>query len=170
MNSCYKSTGTVRNLLTLLSKRQAESYNPGKETRLFCNADAKLHADFINLTSFNANLVRENVFQLEAWAITALTVALERDYGSQAYLLDTFIPAAAQYILQTGPAVYKCDKGANMPGPSLEKARIEGSVGRWAFWKEKFAVVRDRGDLKESTRDVAMEVVEQMAKIEKKFH
>ena len=160
----------VRKLLTLLSKRQAENYNPGKEIRLFCDADAKVHTDFINLTSFNANLVRENVFQPEAWAITALTVALERDYGSQSYLLDTFIPAAAQYILQTGPAVYKSDKEASIPGPSLEKARIEGSVGRWAFWKEKFAVVSNRVDLKESTRDVAKLVVEQMAKVEKEFH
>ena len=160
----------VKNLLTLRAKRQAESYNPGKEIRLYCSADAKLHTDFINLTSFNANLVRENVFQLEAWAITTLTVALERNYASHSYLLDTFIPAAAQYILQTGPAVYKCDKEASIPGPSLEKARIEGSVARWAFWKEKFAIVRDRVDLKESTRDVAMQVVEQMAEIEEEFH
>ena len=160
----------VRYLLALLLKAQAESYRSGKATRVIYNADSKIHAQFINLTSFNAHLFRENVFQLEAWAIVTLSIALEKDYGSQPHLLDTLIPAAAQYILQAGPAVYKCDKEANLPGPLLEKAREKGAVERWAFWKEKFASVRDRGDLKENTRAFGKQAVQCMEKIEKDSH
>lgn len=96
-----------------------------------------------------------------------LSIALEKHYESQPHLLDTFIPAAAQYILQTGHAVYKCDKEAIFAGPLLEKAREKGSVERWGFWKEKFASAQDREDLKDSTRATAKHVVEEMEKIEK---
>ena len=159
----------VRYLLALLSKTQAESYRSGKETRVIYNADAKLHAEFINLTTFNAHLLRENVFQLEVWAVVTLSIALENDWGSQPHLLDTFILAAAQYILEAGALVYRCDKEANFPGPLLEKAREKGPVERWAFWKETFASARDRGDLKENTRAIGKQAVQYMGKVEKEF-
>lgn len=99
-----------------------------------------------------------------------LSIALEKDYESQSHLLDTFIPAAAQYILQTGPAVYKCDKEAIFAGPLLEKAREKGSVERWDFWKERFASMSNREDLKESTQAVGKQVVDRMEKIAKDSH
>lgn len=99
-----------------------------------------------------------------------LSNALEEDYGKKPHLLDTWVPAAAQYILQTGPAVYKCDKGLIFDGPLLEKAKEQGPVERWEFWKEKFASVQHREDLKESTRATAKQVVERMEVIEKESH
>ena len=139
----------------------------GKATRVVYNADSEIHAAFINLTSFNAHLFRDEVFDLDTWAIMTLSIALEKDYSGQSQLLDTLIPAAAEYILQTGPAVYKCDKDAIFAGPLLEKAREKGSVERWGFWKEKFALAQDREDLKESTRATGKQVAEIMEKIEK---
>ena len=97
----------------------------------------------------------------------ALSIALEKDYADQPHLLDTFISAAAQYILQAGPAVYECDKEIILAGPLLKKAREDGVVERWAFWKEKFASVRDREDLKEHTRAVGKQAVECMEKVER---
>ena len=96
-----------------------------------------------------------------------LSIALKQDYESQAHLLDTFIPAAAQYVLQTGQSVYTQVEEFIFPGPLLQQAREKGSVERWGFWKEKFAPVPDREDLKESTRAIAKQVVEPMEKIEK---
>ena len=96
-----------------------------------------------------------------------LSIALEKDYGTQPHLLDTFISAAAQYILQTGQAVYNCDKETIFAGPLLEKAREKGSVERWEFWKEKFASAQDREDIKDSTRATGKQVVEKMGNIEK---
>ncbi len=99
-----------------------------------------------------------------------LSIALEKDYENQSHLLDTFIPAAAQYILQTGSAVYKCDKEAIFAGPLLENAREKGPVERWGFWKGKFASVHDREDLKDSTRAIGKQVAELMGKIERESH
>ncbi len=96
-----------------------------------------------------------------------LSITLEKDYEGQSHLLDTFIPAAAQYILQTGSAVYKCNKDAIFASPLLEKAREKGPVERWGFWKERFGSVLDRGDLKNSTRAIGMQVAERMEKIER---
>ena len=135
------------------------------------NADAKLHAEFINLTSFNARLFSQQIFQLERWALMTLSIALEKDYESQSlsYLLDTFIPAAAQYILQAGSMVYKCDKEAIFVGPLLEKAREKGSVERWAFWKERFVAVQHQEDLKNNTQVIGKQAVEHMEKVEMDF-
>lgn len=145
-------------------------YWDGQATRVIYNAEPDIHAGFINLTSFNARLFRDEVFQLETWAIMTLSIALEKDYESQSHLLDTFIPAAAQYILQTGPAVYKCDKEVIFAGPLLEKAREKGPVERWGFWKERFASVQNRDHLKDSTRAIGKEVSDRMEKIEKDSH
>ncbi|CAF9925430.1 hypothetical protein IMSHALPRED_006471 [Imshaugia aleurites] len=154
-------------------------YWDGKATRVLFATDPSVHANFINLTSFNACLYSEGVFQLERWAIMTLSAALEQDYESQSHLLDTFTPAAAQYILQTGQSVYTNVKDAGVytnvkdvifPGPLLQKAREKGNIERWAFWKENFASVQDQEDLKESTRAIAKQVVERMGKIEKHSH
>ena len=99
-----------------------------------------------------------------------LSLALEKDYENQSHLLNTWVPAAAQYILQTGYAVYKCDKGLINPGPLLENVRDQGPCGRWEFWKEKFAAVQHREDLKDSTRDMGKHVVKRMEDIEKECH
>lgn len=99
-----------------------------------------------------------------------LSIALEKDYESQSHLLDTFIPAAAQYILQTGPAVYQCDKEVTFAGPLLEKAREKGSIERWAFWKAIFASMQDHEGLKDGTRTVGKQVAERMEKIGQGAH
>ena len=99
-----------------------------------------------------------------------LSIALEKEYESKTHLLDTFIPAAAQYILQTGPAVYKGDKDTIFAGPLLEKARSNGSVKRWDFWMKRFSSVKDREDLKESTRARGKLVAEHMESIVKESH
>ena len=99
-----------------------------------------------------------------------LSITLEKDYESQPHLLDTFIPAAGQYVLHAGPAVYKCNKEAIFVGPLLEKAREKGSVERWAFWKERFVAVQHQEDLKDNTRAIAKQAAERMEKVETDFH
>lgn len=145
-------------------------YWDGNATRVIYSTDPSVHYCFINLTSFNARLFRDEVFQLESWAIMTLSTGLENPYESQSHLLDTFVPAAAQYILQTGPAVYRCEKEAIFAGPLLEKAREKGSVERWGFWKERFASMHDRKDLKESTQAIGKQVADCMETIEKESH
>ena len=99
-----------------------------------------------------------------------LSIALEKDYESQPHLLDTFISAAAQYILQAGSLVYKCDKEAIFVGPLLEKAREKGPVERWAFWKQKFVAVQHQENLRDDTRAIGKQAVERMEKVEMDFH
>ena len=99
-----------------------------------------------------------------------LSLALEKDYDKQSHLLDTWVPAAAQYILQTGPTVYRCDEESLYAGPLLKKAREQGPIERWAFWKKKFASMQHREDLKDSTRAMGKQVVKHMEDIEKEYH
>ena len=97
-----------------------------------------------------------------------MKIALEKDHNGQPHLLDTFIPAAAQYILLAGQAVYKCDSDREgiSAGSLLEKAREKGEVERWGFWKERFKSMQDWEDLKDGTRAVGKQVAERMEEIE----
>ena len=162
----------VRNRLALISKSLSLNLlsTLGKQTGVIYNADLKLHADFINLTSFKARLFDQQVFQLESWALMTLSTTLEKDYESQPHLLNTFISAAAQCVLQAGSMIYKCDKELIFVGPLLEKAREKGSVERWAFWKEKFVTVQYQQDLKDDARALGKQTAERMEKVEREFH
>ena len=140
----------------------------GNVDRLVYNLDPNIDAAaVINLTSFTARLFCEQVLHSEAWAIMPMKWALERDHKRHPHLLDTFIQAAAQYILLAGPAVYKCDREGICAGSLLEKARGEGGVERWGFWKERFKSMQDREDLEDGTRAVGKQVADRMEEIER---
>ena len=94
-------------------------------------------------------------------------IALERGYEHSPVLLNTFIQAAAQYILLAGLAVHRGDKETLPAGPVLEEAREKGGVERWAFWKERFGEMGDREDLEDGPRAVGKQVAERMEEIER---
>ena len=69
-----------------------------------------------------------------------LCIALETDYEGRTHLLDTFGPVVAQCVLQTGPAVYDCDKEVIFAGPSLKKVQREISNGAMDFLEREVCV------------------------------
>ena len=89
-------------------------------------------------------------------------VALETDHEGHPQVLDTYILAAAPFILQAGSAMHACNKEAIAAGPLLKRSRETSPIERWAFWKGRFALMRDLKDLKESTRKIAKQVVQRM--------
>ena len=127
-----------------------------------------------------AKLAHSKLLSLEHFAVRTIAKALEVDHKSGDDLLNTMVISAAQWLLQAGPEIYERDventgamvyidsgKKNDITGPLLRQARQTSPIGQWNFWKERFAVMRDRDDLDNSARDLAGQALDSMLAVER---
>lgn len=132
-------------------------------------------AAWANFNYFLARITAAGIHDFAVFhAIWALRAALEADI-SDLYQFDARVPAASAWILGAGKDIYerKVDltpkqRNAGNPakGGALWEGKAEFSEARWAFWKERFGVVKGLEGLKPETKKAAEEAFAAMEKVE----
>lgn len=157
--------------------------------------DSDLKGRFLNLQSYAARIAGLGLVPLEAYAIWALTDALEGVMTPIRGAPDEVNPdpaavedlpfkvaAAAEWIVHAGHVLYGRDEEvyATAGGPlwRLDKAearrlrrRYRGTQGlcpaRWTLWKQRFGANRDSEEVDEGTRRVAGRAYDAMESVER---
>jgi len=133
-----------------------------------------LTTELINLTAFNARILGHGIIPLEHWAAQTFRIVLEEDYTDRETQLDSLVPAAAQYILYAGEAIFRCkdemsvsqgQENFTYAGP-LWKGRQGLSKERWSFWKMRFEDVSKLDSVEDGTKKVATRAVDAMQRVE----
>lgn len=156
-------------------------------------AGSDLKQRFLNLQSYAARMTGLGLAPCEAYAIWALTDALEGVVTPVRGAPDEVNPdpaavedlpfkvaAAAEWIIHAGHVLYGRDEEvyATQGGPlwKLDKTearrlrrRYKGTQGlclaRWELWRERFGVIRDSIKVDDSTRMVAAGAVDAMERL-----
>ncbi len=94
-----------------------------------------------------------------------MLIALESEEYVQ--VLDTYLLATARYLEWAVQDVFsESHKECANPGPLLKKAREDGDMSRWQFWKSRMAVLGDDGQMSQETRDAAKASLARMVEVE----
>lgn len=133
-----------------------------------------------NLNFFFSLITARELEDLSLYAIWAMRQALEdvpqdepRHSAAQSY--DTYIPAAAVWIIGLGPTLFRLEKdltptdrkqGNPARGGELWKGKAEFSKERWALWKERFAAVGKMEEVNDKTKSMGRDAVEHMERAE----
>jgi hypothetical protein len=139
------------------------------------------HGDrWVNFNAFCARLTRDGTCDRSAHAIWDLREALEeepdqreeaaKEHGKQ---LDVRIPVAANWITIAGNVLYRhsgdCGKDGEL-GVASQGRLYSGQAGfsleRWAFWKERFGVIKANEGVADGTKQAAEEAEAAMMSIE----
>lgn len=157
--------------------------------------DSDLKDRFLNLQSYAARVAGLGLVPLEAYAIWAVTDALEgvmtpirgapdevNPNPAAVEDLPFKVAAAAEWIVHAGHVLYGRDEEvyATAGGPfwRLDKAearrlrrRYRGTQGlcpaRWTLWKQRFGVIRDSTEVDHGTRRVAGRAYGAMERVER---
>lgn len=131
-----------------------------------------------NLNAFGARLTRDGTVDLQFFAITFLSSALEnepdhraRAFHNQGPTLNCDVPIAAQWIKHCGHILIEstqvCDTWGK--GGNLWKGKPSFSPERWQFWKQRFGEMREHDQVSEQTKEAAAEAYNLMVKCEKEL-
>ena len=130
--------------------------------------DVETRSLLVNLVTFTASLHRHGFFDLSKWAVWNIQQTLEKDY--QGAILDAYLASSAQWILQCGADVFKTHTAWLTAGPLLSKAREVSEVGRWDFWRGKFAELSKSEHLGVETKENAKKAARIMEEIRGSLH
>lgn len=153
-----------------------EAFNDAPEPRA---SDVEINA-WANVNLFFAKVTANKLSDLSLYAIWTMRDALERNHeddaeGTVAQKYNVFVPAAASWLFGMGRALYIKEKdltpsdrkfGNPAKGGELWKGKAEFSKKRWAFWKERMAIVSKMEDVSEGTRNIAKNAVQAMERAE----
>ncbi|KAI5809201.1 hypothetical protein BZA77DRAFT_391816 [Pyronema omphalodes] len=135
---------------------------------------------WVNFNAFCARLTRDGTCDRSSHAIWDLREALEEDLDQgedaceEEKYPDVRISVAANWITIAGDVLYRhssdCGKGGEL-GVASQGKLYSGQAGfsleRWAFWKERFGVVKASGNITDGTKQAAEEAEAAMINIEK---
>lgn len=94
-----------------------------------------------------------------------MVFALECEESVQ--VLDTHLLATARYLEWAVRDVFtESHKEWAKLGPLLKKARENGDISRWQFWKSRIAVLGDEGHMSQETRDAMKASLARMLEVE----
>lgn len=133
-----------------------------------------------NVNFFFASITAEGLQDLSLFAIWTMRDALENDLqddveGTAAQKYNVYVPAAAAWIFGSGQFLYRKEKdltptdrkqGNPAKGGELWKGKAEFSKERWAFWKERLAVVSKMDAVTDKTRTFSKDALEAMERAE----
>ncbi|CAO1603171.1 hypothetical protein XANCAGTX0491_006763 [Xanthoria calcicola] len=123
------------------------------------------HREFVDLTIFIARLRSEGLLRTDYFSKAVMLFTLEREESVQ--VLDTYLLATAHYLEWAVHDVFtESHKECVNPGPLLKKAREDGEMSRWQFWKSRMAVLGDDGQMSQETRDAAKVSFARMVEVE----
>ena len=126
-----------------------------------------------NLNAFAARLTTAKCQDFLNFGLWSLRDALEQKQ-TDILSLDGHAPAAAQWMLHAGQAIFECEEeikpSATGGDPYRPGELWSGKHGfcrkRWEFWKQRFAWVAEVGRLDNETRACAREAFMAMGRID----
>jgi hypothetical protein len=133
-------------------------------------------AAWARMNFFYARLTDRDVADLSMYSIFALRAALEDKLQDDAEATavqkyNALVHAAGVWILGAGHKIFRIQKdltpsddkaGDPARGGELWKGKSEFSPERWMFWKERLAEISKMDELKETTRHLAKDAIEEM--------
>ncbi|KAI4251643.1 MAG: hypothetical protein L6R42_008306 [Xanthoria sp. 1 TBL-2021] len=137
----------------------------GQSDSIRVNPTTARHREFVDLTIFIARLRSEGLLRTDYFSKVVMFFALEREESVQ--VLDTYALATARYLEWAVRDVFieSHNEYAN-PGPLLKKARENGDISRWHFWKSRMAVLGNEGHMSQETRDAVKASLARMLEVE----
>lgn len=116
---------------------------------------------------------------LKIYGLWTLRVALENGSSNgpssdDLQLLDFVVPAAAQWILHAGKAIFNCGdvvqedeiQGNDLATVGLWKGKHGFCKERWTLWKKRFELAHSVEELNAVSREVARQATKAMEEIE----
>ncbi|KIJ59192.1 hypothetical protein HYDPIDRAFT_33424 [Hydnomerulius pinastri MD-312] len=166
--------------LPLLHQQILETGNTFNLQELHTNEEKRER--WQSFIAFIARLTSDKTQPEPIFAIWALRYALEeepdsraRAYHTQGPTLDAQMPAAVEWILVSGRVLYescqssdkdeRADYDATKGGRNFKGQGL--SLERWKFWKQRFAQIQLFDQVREATKVLAKEAVEEMEAIER---